>query len=63
MQSSDTAGASADGGGGSEQPHGTLRIDALPAGMATPVFKSLVRSAACAASRLMAHTLFTENRD
>lgn len=35
-----------------------LRLDALPEGLASPVFKSFARSAASAASREIAHKLF-----
>lgn len=42
------------------RPTPGLRLDALPPGMAGPVLNSLIRSAACAASREMAHALFAE---
>ena len=51
---------SRDAGAASSRPTPSLRLDGLPAGMAGPVLNSLIRSAATAASREMAHALFTE---
>jgi len=42
------------------RPAGGLRLDALPPGMAGAVLNSLIRSAATAASREMARTLFKD---
>lgn len=50
-----------DGGDASgPRPSQGLRLDTLPPGMAGPVLNSLIRSAACAASREMARAIFAD---